>query len=380
MSRPLVVVAMSGGVDSAVAAALLKEQGYDVYGVTMKLWCYQKDAPDAKACCSMAAISEARATAQVLGIEYAVLDLEEQFEAQVIGPFAEAYRTGQTPNPCVNCNTFIKFGTLLEKARRLGAQYVATGHYAQMRHTPEGPEMWRGVDADKDQSYALWGLNRAHLGEVLMPVGALTKSEVRAKAHEFQLPVADKAESMDICFTEGGHYADFLLDRFGHFAQAEPGPMVDSRGRVVGTHQGVMRYTVGQRKGLGLARPEPTYVVGIDAATNTLTVGDESELFSHAFEARALNFVSIDPPAEPFEALVRVRHRGRRLLGRVTPLGGGRARIDLETPERAITPGQSAVFYDGDRLIGGALIEGPLKDEAGGASATLATAKNGGIA
>lgn len=380
MSRALVVVAMSGGVDSAVAAALLKEQGYDVYGVTMKLWCYQKDAPDTKACCSMAAISEARATAQVLGIEYAVLDLEEQFEAQVIGPFAEAYRTGQTPNPCVNCNTFIKFGTLLEKARRLGAQYVATGHYARMRHTPQGPEMWRGVDADKDQSYALWGLNRAHLGEVLMPVGALTKSQVRAKAHEFQLPVADKAESMDICFTEGGHYADFLLNRFGHFAQAEPGPMVDSRGRVVGTHQGVMRYTVGQRKGLGLARPEPTYVVGIDAATNTLTVGDESELFNHAFEARALNFVSLDPPTAPFEALVRVRHRGRRLLGRVTPLSGGRARIDLETPERAITPGQSAVFYDGDRLLGGALIEGPLKDEAGGASATLATAKNGGIA
>lgn len=358
--KGLVVVAMSGGVDSAVAAALLKEEGYEVHGVTMKLFCYSRTAPTEKACCSMAAIHEARATADRLDIEHSVLDLEEQFEAQVIGPFVAAYQEGRTPNPCVNCNSFIKFGTLLEKARRLGAGWVATGHYARMHHTPEGPELWRGVDLEKDQSYALWGLNRERLAQVLMPVGAFTKDEIRAVARRSALPVADKPESMDICFTEGGHYADYLLDRLGAFPQAEPGRMVDTAGRVVGEHAGVMRYTVGQRKGLGLARPEPTYVVAIDAATNTLTVGDASALLQRSFRASRLNFVSMPWPAEPFEALVRVRHRGRRLAGRVTPFADGTARIDLEAPERAITPGQSAVFYDGDRLLGGGIIDGAL--------------------
>ncbi len=357
MSKGLVVVAMSGGVDSAVAAALLRNEGYDVYGVTMKLWCYQREAPTAKACCSMAAISEARATADILGVEHAVVDLEEQFEAHVIGPFAEDYQQGRTPNPCVNCNTFIKFGTLLEKARRLGAGWVATGHYALMEHGPQGPVLKRGVDSNKDQSYALWGLNRKRLDKVLMPLGALTKPQVREMAQTLKLPVADKPESMDICFVEGGHYADFLVNRLGSFAQAEPGPMVDASGQVVGEHQGVMRYTVGQRKGLGLARPEPTFVVGIDAATNTLTVGEESALYRSAFEAGRANFVSIDVPTAPIQVDVRVRHRGRTVPGIVTPIGNGRLRIELSEPERAITPGQSAVFYDGDVLVGGALIE-----------------------
>lgn len=357
MSKGLVVCAMSGGVDSAVAAALLRDDGYDVYGVTMKLWCYQREAPTAKACCSMAAITEARATADVLGIEHAVVDLEEQFEAHVIGPFAEDYQNGRTPNPCVNCNTFIKFGTLLEKARRLGAGWVATGHYAQMTHESTGPVMRRGRDDAKDQSYALWGLNRKRLDRVLMPLGALTKLEVRERARTLALPVADKPESMDICFVEGGHYADFLTNRLGSFAQAEPGPMVDTSGKVVGTHHGVMRYTVGQRKGLGLARPEPTFVVGIDAATNTLTVGEETELHRRSFEAGRVNFVSMEAPDAPFRAEVRVRHRGRTVPGLVTPIAPGRLRIDLDEPERAITPGQSAVFYDGDVLLGGSLIE-----------------------
>lgn len=362
MSKGLVVAAMSGGVDSAVAAALLREAGYEVYGVTMKLWCYQREAPTAKACCSMAAIQEARATADQLGIEHAVVDLEEQFEAHVIGPFAEDYKSGRTPNPCVNCNTFIKFGTLLEKARRLGAGWVATGHYARMEHGSGGPRLLRGRDDDKDQSYALWGLNRKRLDRVLMPLGDLTKSEVRDRARALGLVVADKPESMDICFVEGGHYADFLTQKFGTFAQAEPGRMVDTAGNEVGTHQGVMRYTVGQRKGLGLARPEPTYVVGIDAATNTLTVGEESALYRRRFEAGRVNFVSIEPPAEPIRAGVRVRHRGRVLPGTLVPAGPGRLTIELDQPERAITPGQSAVFYDGDVLLGGAVIERALED------------------
>ena len=358
MSKGLVVCAMSGGVDSAVAAALLREQGYDVYGVTMKLWCYQRQAPTAKACCSMAAIQEARATADALGIEHAVVDLEEAFEAHVIGPFADDYREGRTPNPCVNCNTFIKFGTLLEKARRLGASWVATGHYARMEHGEQGPVMKRGLDDGKDQSYALWGLNRKRLGQVVMPLGALTKNEVRERARALALPVADKPESMDICFVEGGHYADFLTRRLGAFSQAEPGPMVDADGTVVGTHQGVMRYTVGQRKGLGLARPEPTYVTGIDATTNTLTVGDESALYHRTFDASRANFVSIETPMAPIRVDIRVRHRGRMTPGTVIPEGRGRVRIELDQPERAITPGQSAVFYDRDTLIGGALIDG----------------------
>jgi tRNA-specific 2-thiouridylase len=217
--------------------------------------------------------------------------------------------------------------------------------------------MLRGRDAAKDQSYALWGLYRSRLAGVLLPVGEYTKTEIRAEARRLDLPVADKAESQDICFVEGGHYAEFLTRKFGSFAQAEPGRMVDESGQLVGTHSGVMRYTVGQRKGLGLARPAPTYVVGIDAATNTLTVGSEPALYQDRFHVSRVNFVSIDAPKGPMRVEVRVRHHGSLIPATIEPGASGGWIVVLDRPERAVTPGQSAVFYDGDVLLGGGIIE-----------------------
>lgn len=367
MTPDSVVVAMSGGVDSAVAAALLRERGCDVRGLTLNLWPRPTAPPGDEAGGAPTAVEQARSAADRLGIPHTVVDLEPAFLEQVVRPFVDEYRRGRTPNPCVRCNRLIKFEALREQARRTGARFVATGHYARVECGGGRATLRRGLDEGKDQSYALWGLERGWLGEILLPIGGLAKSEVRERARALGLPMADRPESQDVCFVEGGDYARFLEEGFGEIARAVPGPIVDTHGKVLGGHGGVMRYTVGQRKGLGLARPRPTYVVRIDAAASTLIVGDEAELFQRSFEVREVNFVSIDPPAVPFRAKVQVRYRGRLIPGTVRPLGGDTWRVDLEEAGRAITPGQSAVFYEGDVLLGGGVIERVPAGEEGSA-------------
>lgn len=355
-----VLVAMSGGVDSSVAIALLHRAGYQVIGVTMRLSTLEDpDLPGPfRSCCSLEDVDDARAVCQVLGVPHYTLNFEREFEAYVIEAFCQEYARGRTPNPCLLCNQELKFRFLLERAEALGFDKLATGHYARVVRDDQGYHLLRASDPSKDQSYVLFSLGQAQLSRILFPVGEFTKDEVRRIAAEMDLPVADKPDSQDICFIPSGDYRSFLQKRLGAF---EPGEIVDLEGRVLGKHRGIPYYTVGQRQGLGLATGERLYVVEIDAANNRLIVGPEEALFATALIAEDVRFTSDRVPEEPLAVSARIRYRTAEVPAEVVGLPGQRALVRFAEPVRAVTPGQAVVFYRGDEVLGGGTISACLR-------------------
>ncbi len=348
-----VLVAMSGGVDSSVAAALLVEQGYDVVGATMKLFCYGDNVPD-RPCCSLDSITDARLVAHKLGIPHYVLNFEDRFSRDVIADFVAEYARGRTPIPCVRCNSFTKFRDFLYHADALDCAYIATGHYVVAR---DGA-VFRGCDPQKDQSYFLWGIDRAVVPRMLTPVGALTKRETRAVARHLGLGTADKPESVEICFVPDNDYVGVLERHLDPDAPAlAPGPLVTVAGEVVGEHGGFARYTIGQRRGLPGGFPEAMYVVAIRPETRAVVIGTGDELFGHAVSLAEVNWL-VDPPLAPGDAVfVQCRYRAAAVPGRVRELAAATLGLDLARPVRAISPGQSGALYDGaGRLLGGGVI------------------------
>ena len=352
-----VLVAMSGGVDSSLAAALLVEQGHRVIGATMKTFCYSEIDGPKNTCCGLEGIMDARAVCDRLGIPHYVFDMEESFTRDVIDDFVSEYVAGRTPNPCVRCNSNTKIPDLLRKGRMLGADAIATGHYARTRVREDGThEILRGVDRAKDQSYFLWGVPRDVAKHLLFPVGDLTKAEVRERARELGLSTADKPESQEICFVPTNDYTDFLAQRLGPDHPAlSPGPMVTASGEVVGTHRGYARYTVGQRKGLGGGFGRPLYVLAVRPKTNEVVVGDASELDRTDVEIGELNWLA-EPPVEGERVEVQVRYRAPAVPAVVESIDAETVRLSLEKPQRAVTPGQSGVIYRGEVLVGGGRI------------------------
>jgi len=364
-----VVVAMSGGVDSSVAAALLVEQGFEVIGVMLRLWSEADGdlqlqlnpysatgTPQAtNRCCSVEAIYDAQSVADRLGIPFYVINVEQPFKEQVVDLFVAEYAAGRTPNPCLACNRKIRFGYLLNYARTLGARYLATGHYARVRRDALGRyQLWRGVDRAKDQSYVLSVLGQADLDQVLFPAGEYTKPQVRALAAERGLPTASRVDSQDLCFIADGDYRRFLAD---HAPEAvQPGPIFDSHGRQLGTHHGLPAYTIGQRSGLGIAAAHPLYVLELDVARNALIVGAADELGRAWLRTGAVNWVAGEPPSGPFHADVQIRYRAHPAPALVTPSADGTTEARFVNPLRGVTPGQAAVFYDGEVCLGGGII------------------------
>jgi len=345
---------MSGGVDSSVSAALLKEQGYEVIGAMMRFWPDGKKDDCFETCCSPDAAYEARRVADIVGVPFYLLDYREEFQQKIIDPFIAGYEAGETPNPCVSCNTRVKFDSLLKKARMLGCDYVATGHYV----IREGNALLRG-DPRKDQTYFLWGVPKEAIPHMLFPVGHMEKPQVRALAERFGLPTAKKPESQNICFVQGD-LKDFLAEHL----TARPGPLVDlETGEVIGEHHGAQFYTVGQRKGLGLFKTHlERYVVRVDVATNEVIVGPREACMWGGLEARELNLL-VEPEELPKTLEVQVRYRTKPVQGAVELLEGGRMRVQFAQPQFAVTPGQSVVLYQGSRLLGGGFIARPLHNQ-----------------
>jgi tRNA-uridine 2-sulfurtransferase len=346
---------MSGGVDSSVAAALLAEQGHDVIGLSMQLY-DQSGEQQFGSCCTLDDLHDARRVAAAIGIPHYILNFEKQFQETVISNFVSEYAAGRTPLPCAHCNSDLKFSTLLDRARGLGAEHVATGHYARVEQSSTGRWLLRrSADPEKDQSYFLFSLTQDQLARAVFPVGELGKPDVRLQARRLGLSVAEKPDSQEICFVPDGDYATFVAR--SEPAVARAGAIIDERGHELGRHGGVHRFTVGQRKGLGVSAPMPLYVLKIEAESGTVTVGARTSLDKTALTASGVNWVSIDAPAEWRPVSAQIRHRHRPAAGRVRALPGARTEFEFVEPQPAITPGQAVVFYDGDVVVGGGWID-----------------------
>ena len=353
------VVAMSGGVDSSVAAALLVQQGYDVTGIMLKLWRGEAANTDS-GCCNVGAADDARRVADVLSIPFYVLNFAEEFEDSVIRDFHDTYAAGQTPNPCVRCNQWIKFGTLLERADALGAEILATGHYARVRNDRGGYRLLRGKDVNKDQSYVLWMLTQEQLQRCRFPIGEMEKTETRRIATELGLRTAAKPDSQEICFVREGDLGAYVEENLP--SASTPGPILDREGNVVGEHKGIGRYTIGQRKGLGLSLGMPVYVTSIDAASHTVTVGDSADLLVDGIVGSETSFVR-GPLEESTDVLIQHRAHGAAVPGRVRAVGAKTIELSYDEPVGAVAPGQSLAFYsatDPDELLGGGVISSTI--------------------
>jgi tRNA-specific 2-thiouridylase len=353
--RTRVVVGMSGGVDSSAAAALLLEQGYEVIGITLKLWPQDCVNRAEDKCCGPQAVADARSVSHKLGIPYYLIDEAADFQAQVIQYFADEYKAGRTPNPCVMCNEKLKFGALITRAQRLGAERVATGHFARIERGENGRMLLkRGRDPRKDQSYFLFSLRQEQLARTLFPLGELTKNDTRNVARQCELKTADKEESMEICFVPDKDYGRFLQQ--AKLVEKHRGEIVSLDGQVLGHHEGIEFYTIGQRKGLGLSSPKPLYVIELDAGQNRVIVGDESALDRDEFTVERCNWIPWDAPVGPLEATAKIRYNHPGTPATVHPGPNGSARVKLHEPQRAVTPGQACVFYQDDLVLGGGWI------------------------
>ena len=363
----LVAVAMSGGVDSSTVAAVLQDQHRSVVGLTMQLWNQRRlpelqgDAPAHHRCCSLDDVYDAKRVAQHLNFPHYVVNFEHQFEDRIVRPFVQDYLSGRTPIACTNCNTDVKFEPLLRMARQIGADRLATGHYARIRRDDATGrfQLLRALDPTKDQSYFLWGLSQEQLSRSEFPLGELSKDEVREIARRAALPVAEKPDSMELCFVPNGNYVQFI-----HAYASEnkiplntgEGEIVTESGELLGRHNGIHNYTIGQRKGLGFAAGKPLYVLSIEPETNRVIVGDDDSLRTTTFEAESVNWISIAEPSHPIRASVKIRHKHEPAAATVSPLLGARARITFDSPQRAVTPGQAAVFYSNDVVLAGSWI------------------------
>ena len=363
----LVAIAMSGGVDSSTVASVLLQQGRPVVGLTMQLWNQRRlpelqgDGPAQHRCCSLDDVYDAKRVAQHLNFPHYVVNFEEQFEQRVVRPFVEQYLAGRTPIACANCNTDVKFEPLLRMARQIGAERLATGHYARIRRDEQTGryQLLRARDECKDQSYFLWGLTQEQLSRSEFPLGELTKEEVRALARQVNLPVAEKPESMELCFVPNGNYVQFIhaySRESGKPVNDQEGDIVTEDGTVIGRHTGVHNYTIGQRKGLGFTTGKPIYVRAIDPEQNRIVVGEDDALRSASLEVEAVNWISTEEPAAPIRAQVKIRHKHEPASAMVEALPNDCARITFDQPQRAITPGQAAVIYDGDVVLAGGWI------------------------
>ncbi len=359
MDKNKVVIGMSGGVDSSVAAYLLKKQGYEVIGVTMQIW-QDKDKELVEkegGCCSLSAVEDARMVCNKLDIPHYVMNFKEVFEKKVINYFIDEYGKGKTPNPCIACNRYIKFEELLRRSHALGAYYVSTGHYARVIYDEDKKRylLKKSDAAEKDQTYTLYNLTQEQLKHILMPLGEFNnKDEVREIARELGLVVADKPDSQEICFVEDDDYGKFIKENANY--EIKPGNFVDTHGNIVGKHEGITNYTIGQRKGLGLALGKPVYVVNINPEKNEVVIGDNEEVYDNELIADDINLISIDRLDEPMKVKVKIRYNFKEVPAIIMPFKNNQIKVSFESPVRAITPGQSVVFYDNDLVVGGGTI------------------------